>query len=158
MNIGLVFKDLYPKFKGYAYSLIKSDSLADDLVMEVFKKLIERKESIPDDINVEAYIIRSIRNQFFDFIRKDKFVEPLDPETESALADQGSSSQVFADSNLDNLVQKLEKLGESCKSVLSLFGLGYSYKEIAEVEELPIGTVMSRMARCRANLLVEYQE
>ena len=158
MNIGLVFKDRYPKFKGYAYSLTKSDSSAEDLVMEVFTKLIERKESIPEDVNVEAYIIKSIRNQFYDLIRKDKFVEPLLPEKEGALVDKTSSSEVFADTNLDRLVQKLEKLGKSCKSVLSLAGLGYSYKEIAEVEELPIGTVMSRMARCRTNLLVEYQE
>jgi len=148
---------MYPKFRGYAYSLIKDHSSADDLVMEVFKKLIERHESIPADVNIEAYVIRSIRNQFLDDIKRDKFVEPIETATEEHLVDNDSSSQVFADTNLDTLVQKLETLGESCKNVLSLFGLGYSYKQIAEIEELAIGTVMSRMARCRDNLLAEYQ-
>ena len=38
MDIGQVFKDSYPKFKRYAYSLAKGDASADDLIMEVFKK------------------------------------------------------------------------------------------------------------------------
>ena len=58
MDLGQVFKELYPKFKGYAYTLVKDSSLADDLVMEVFRKLLERTETIPADVNIEAYVIR----------------------------------------------------------------------------------------------------
>ena len=158
MDIGQVFMDSYPKFKRYAYSLIKDAASADDLIMEVFKKLLERQDSIPVDVNIEAYVMRSIRNQFYDFLRKERVVTPMDVVTEEQLADSSSSSQVSRESTLDMLLKNLDSLGDNCKNVLSLFGLGYSYNQISEIEEISAGTVMSRMARCREKLLVVYQE
>jgi DNA-directed RNA polymerase specialized sigma24 family protein len=43
-------------------------------------------------------------------------------------------------------------LGSKCKEILVLFGIGSSYKEIASLLDVKIGTVMSRMARCRGSL------
>ena len=158
MEIKIIFKQSYPKFRAYAYTFTEDYSSAEDLVMEVFKKLIERKEVLPSDINPEAYIIRSIRNQFIDTRRKDKMLTPIETATEAQLADVGSINKVSEGSSLSILVKNLESIGENCKNVLALFGLGHSYNEIAEIEDISAGTVMSRMARCREKLLVAYQE
>ena len=158
MNFKQIFKEMYPKFRAYAYSKVGDLSSADDLVMEVFKKLIEGADSIPSGVNVEAYFMRAIKNQFLDSLKKDKYLDPMENSTEQVLVETGSEARVFADANLDSLIHKLDRLGERCKNILSLFGLGYSYKEISEIEELAIGTVMSSLSRCRENLVMDYQE
>jgi RNA polymerase sigma-70 factor, ECF subfamily len=159
VEIKSLFKESYPKFYRYAYSLTKDKSSAEDLVMDVFQKLIEREKSIPKDVNIEAYTMRSIKNQFYDMLKKEKTMNQFVVATnEEQLADKSSSPQVSEKNNLDTLIQNLETLGENCKNVLSLFGLGHSYKEIAEIEDISAGTVMSRMARCREKLRVIYQE
>lgn len=159
MDIKSLFKESYPKFSRYAYTLTKDYSSAEDLVMDVFKKLIEREKSIPKDVNIEAYTMRSIKNQFYDMLKKEKTVNQFVVATnEEQLADNSSSPQASENSNLDILIKNLETLGKNCKNALSLFGLGHSYKEIAEIEDISTGTVMSRMARCREKLLVIYQE
>ena len=158
MDFKAIFKASYPKFRAYAYTLTQDISKAEDLVMEVIRKLIERQDSTPEGVNPESYIIRSIKNQFIDTLRKDKNLTPLDATMEQQLPDEYSSKEITGQSNLDILVKNLASLGESCSNVLSLFGLGHSYQEIADIERITTGTVMSRMSRCRQKLLGLYQE
>jgi len=157
MDFSSIFKVSYPKFRAYAYTLTQDISKAEDLVMEVIRKLIEKQSSAPKDVNPESYIIRSIKNQFIDTLRKDKNLSPLDTTLEQSLADEYSGKEITGQSNLDILVKNLATLGENCSNVLSLFGLGHSYQEIAEIENITTGTVMSRMSRCREKLLYLYR-
>ena len=152
------FKASFPKYRSYAYGLTQNFSDAEDLVLEVCGRLIEKQDKIPPDVNIEPYIYRSIKNQFIDTVRKRKIFEPLDSTSKREYADDSSGDAVSGDKELDMLVKNLSSLGENCASVLSLVGLGHSYNEIAEIEDVPAGTVMSRMSRCREKLLSFYQE
>jgi|APSaa5957512535_1039671.scaffolds.fasta_scaffold294394_2 RNA polymerase sigma factor (sigma-70 family) len=158
MGLGQIFKEQYPKFKAYAFSLVRDHSSAEDIVMEVFKKLIERQNDLSTVMNIEAYIMRSVKNQFLDSIKKEKFVKPIEAADQGEVVDVGSSSQVSADSNLESLLKTLDKLGRNCQTVLTLMGLGYTYQQIGDIEGIAMGTVKSRMARCRDGLLAIYQE
>ena len=46
----------------------------------------------------------------------------------------------------------IKGMGEKCQQILNLAGSGMSYKEMAEIEKIPIGTVMSRLLNCRKEL------
>lgn len=152
------FKTSFPKYRSYAYALTKNIADAEDIVLEVCRRLIEKNDKIPTDVNLESYIFRSIKNEFIDTVRKRKLLQPLDPFSNDELADWSSEARVSAESSLDTLVKHLGSLGNDCASMLALVGLGNSYQEISEIEGIPIGTVMSRMSRCRGKLLTFYEE
>ena len=57
-----------------------------------------------------------------------------------------------------DLVRALSATGKDCLEILTLFGVGSSYKEISEQLDTAIGTVMSRMARCRAKLKLQLED
>jgi RNA polymerase sigma-70 factor (ECF subfamily) len=54
--------------------------------------------------------------------------------------------------DINDLNNALNRMTQSCQEVLSLIGIGYRYSEIADMVGIEIGTVMSRLSRCRRKL------
>ena len=164
MELGNKLVQIYPKLLRYAISLTRNRDLAEDLVMDVIERMLARADSIESHINVESYAIRSVKNRFIDESRYRMRVV-----TESSL---GQPNANFFDSISDeraalettsglerrDLARALSATGKDCLEILTLFGLGSSYKEIAEQLDTAIGTVMSRMARCRSKLKLQMEE
>jgi len=146
-----VFEDIYPKLLRYAISLTKRSAAAEDLVMAVITKLLE-SDNLPEDINVEAYAARSVKNLFLNTIKKEsREVREQSDDGQSiyeSTDDPASGSFV----NAGDLNRVLMGLEVKCREILTLHAIGNSYKEISEVLEIKAGTVMSRMARCRDHL------
>ena len=164
MELGDKLVKLYPKLLRYGLSLTRNKELAEDLVMDVITRLLERADQIDDDMNIESYAIRSVKNRFIDNRRYQ-----IRMVTESSL---GSDEANFFDGIVDeraelattsrlerrDLARALSATGKDCLEILTLFGVGSSYKEIAEGLDTAIGTVMSRMARCRTKLKHQLEE
>ena len=164
MNLGDTLVKLYPKLLRYALSLTRKKDLAEDLVMDVVTRLLERADQIDDDINIESYAIRSVKNRFIDNHRYQ-----MRMVTESSMSsDEGNFFDGIADARAElattstleyrDLSRALSATGQDCLEILTLFGVGSSYKEIAERLDTAIGTVMSRMARCRTKLKYQLEE
>ena len=127
MDLGIFFDDKYPIFERYALVLSKNRMTAEDIVMDVFRTLVERPELLVPIKNVEAYVMQSIKMRFFEIVRSNKMNDvainedwdPVDP-----------MSSVDGDVVLKEILQKLDDVGQICKSILTLFGLGYTYTEI----------------------------
>lgn len=146
-----IFKEIQPKLLRYAISLTKQKATGDDLVLEVVTKILEA-DSLPADLNIEAYAIRSIRNLFLNNEKKEsREVREQDDQGES-IYDQTEhplSGGFVNDGDLERVLMGLE---QKCRELLMLFAIGNSYREISDALEVPPGTVMSRMARCREHL------
>ena len=153
MDWSKIFKERYPKYRNFAYSLTKDKAEADDLVMDVLTKLISSKKQEDAELSVvDGVVVQSIRNLFIDHYRRDKTFTRNEVDIKESLYSVGEDVSDDDGSNLRELIDAMDLLGERCKTVLSLFGLGYSYNEISVIEDIPLGTVMSRMARCRIGL------
>ena len=69
-----------------------------------------------------------------------------------------------SENRVDSVMEALNKIGSKCKTILSLIGQEYKYKEISERMDVPMGTVMNSLLRCRKKLhqelygLSEYNE
>jgi|TARA_B110000090_G_C13303115_1_gene416567 RNA polymerase sigma-70 factor (ECF subfamily) len=143
---------IWPKLMKYSRSLTKGNYAAEDLVMEVITKILESAERIDPNTNLEAYAIRAIKNTFLNEVKWDnKTVSEINDSGESIYDEtRDENSGKFTESG--DLEKILMNLGSKCKEILVLFGIGSSYKEIASLLDVKIGTVMSRMARCRGSL------
>jgi len=140
MSIRGELEVIYPKLLRYAVSRTRDSDIGEDLVLEACTRILEREEKLEGQVNLIAYGITVIRNLINDQA-KHKFSYLYNPEEEQI--DQNDPNKLI------DIGQALNKVGEDCQQILELFAMGYSYKQISEVFEVKVGTVMSRMSRCR---------
>ena len=98
-----------------------------------------------------------MRNAFYDWLKKnrgDELGEPFDEEIHDAAAETATPDLVLQDKAAYELLhQAIAELPMEFREILVLRELeGFSYKEISDVAEVPLGTVMSRLARAREHL------
>ena len=133
--------EIYPKLLRFAMARTRDGDLAEELVLETCKRVLERETSLESDVNLTAYCITIIKNLIRD---RGRASQRESDEEVPEIADRAGPGDKF------EIWQALETLGEDCQKILEFFGLGYSYKEISDHLDLKIGTVMSRMSRCRS--------
>ncbi len=145
----------------YALHLCRDAADADDLVQETYIKALSHFASYQAGTNCRAWLFRILTNTFFNMRRSRKRHNPIDsemPELELAMAESAQDRGIYRPIDmqlLDGVVSKhvteaLDALPPEFRTVLLLADLhDFSYKEIAEVVDCPVGTVMSRLFRAR---------
>ncbi|MBT4160817.1 MAG: RNA polymerase sigma factor [Gammaproteobacteria bacterium] len=141
----------------YALSLTGSLHDADDLVQATVERVLTG--GLPVDAP-KAWLVRVCKNLWIDEIRKrkirnhDSYSE--EGEEVSHVADIPSNpveTRIDDVRRYDAIGEALEKLTEDHRVILSMIVVeGLSYAQVAEALELPVGTVMSRVARARTSL------
>jgi RNA polymerase sigma-70 factor (ECF subfamily) len=145
-----------PKLRRYARALLGDDGEADDLIQDTLERALARLDQWRDGESPRKWLFSILHNLHVDGLRRKSRRPPhvgLDSVgvEQSAPAADGASGR-----DLDRALQLLS--GEQRRVVL-LVGLeGMSYAETAEVLDVPVGTVMSRLARGRDRLraLMDY--
>jgi len=144
-----------------AYSWCHSAALADDLVQETLTKALQKSSQLRDPKARDAWLFTILANCYRDHFRKQRDMDDIDeieisfdetPETES------SRSEV-----VKKVRMVIARLPEGQRQVVTLVDLeGFSYVEVAQILQVPIGTVMSRLCRARnamkTMLIPEFQE
>ncbi len=104
--------------------------------------------------NARAWLLTIVRNTFYTWLRKNRPPQntvEIDDETlavEDVLANGQAVNPQFADA--DAVRRAIAELPVEFREIVILREMeGFSYKEIADLAEVPIGTVMSRLARAR---------
>jgi RNA polymerase sigma-70 factor (ECF subfamily) len=150
-----------------ALRLTRHEADAQDLVQETFAKAYRSFHQYQEGTNLKAWLFRILTNTYINIYRKaqrEPVVNPTDELTDWQLADIQSrtpegmrSAEVSALELLPNEIinSALLALSEDFRKVVYLADVeGFSYKEIAEIEDVPLGTVMSRLHRGRKLLRV----
>ncbi len=155
---------LLPGMYSAAYRLTRNAADAEDLVQETFLRAYRGFHQFEPGTNLKAWLYRILMNTFINSYRK-KQREPQtvsDDEIEewylySKMGEHGiepSAEAAVIESLPDEDVQSaLSSLPEQFRIAVLLADVeGFSYKEIAEITDVPIGTVMSRLHRGRKAL------
>ena len=121
MDLGEKLSKMYPSLERFAFSLTGCKEDAEDITMESITKILEKKEKLSFDINIEAYLIRTIKNTFVDLVRKNNKInknDEIDNNDENLW-----SAKDFSTRNVesDEIGRAFAKIGDSCKETISLF-------------------------------------
>jgi RNA polymerase sigma-70 factor (ECF subfamily) len=158
---------LLPALYNVASWLSKNPTDAEDLVQETFLKALRGFDSFEQGSNFKAWIFRILRNTYLTSrsglaaLRTVSLDEELAEQTDSgpSLYPEGAIDRQTPEINLIRLTDRaalqsaMEKLPPLLLEVVLLCDVEeMKYKEIASVLDIPIGTVMSRIARARASL------
>lgn len=136
----------------YAYALADSREEADDLVQECLTRAIAKQRPWTQIRDTRAYLFSILHNVHVDRLngrRRSGRTVALE------LVENVLSAPAFQDGALRmrDLERALRLLPEDHRRVVLLVGLeGMSYREVAEVLDVPVGTVMSRLSRGREQL------
>ena len=148
--------DLY----NYALAIARNSDDAQDLVQETYFKAYKNYHQFEGGTNSKAWMFMILKNTFINNYRKLKRepskvdYDEIEDIYENIKSEQSKDNNLDLDfyNNLfdDDLSSALAKLPEKMKEVFLLCDLeGYSYEEISEIVDIPIGTVRSRLHRAR---------
>lgn len=155
---------LLPNLYGAALRMTRNPQDAEDLVQETYLRAYRGFGGFREGTNLRAWMYRILTNTFINAYRK-KQREPVTvPEDDTpdwylydklggAGAEASAEAEVLEQLPDEDVQRALEALPEAFRMAVLLADVeGFSYKEIAEILDVPIGTVMSRLHRGRKAL------
>ena len=172
----MFFKNRYKEFEKEALTYMNSlyylalkftrdESRANDLLQETYFKAFKNYKSFKENTNMKAWLSRILTNTFINNYRKskkEKFVFSYDNSEEvyyNWYEDSVKSANKTPEKNYffkelgEEINDALDKLPEDSRMIIMYIDLHeFSYKEVSEILDIPIGTVMSRLYRARKML------
>ena len=144
----------------YALKIARNADDAQDLLQETYYKAYKNYHQFENGTNSKAWMFMILKNTFINNYRKAKRepakldYDEIEDIYENIKSDQARDNNLDLDfyNNLldDELSEALSKIPSKMREVFLLCDLeGYTYEEIAEITEIPIGTVRSRLHRAR---------
>jgi RNA polymerase sigma-70 factor (ECF subfamily) len=146
-----ILLDLYESLYRYGYCLTGSSVEAEELTQETVARAAQRWPQLREPERAKAWLFQILRNEYLHRIRDTKRRNTVSLEHVGDLAEE-LPEPPFAITP-GELQSALAELEEGFRTPLILFYFQeFSYRDIAEQMDLPIGTVMSRLARAKAHL------
>ncbi|PAK35220.1 RNA polymerase sigma factor [Peribacillus simplex] len=137
-----------------AYVYVKNESDALDVVQEVAYRSFKKIETLKNPEYFKTWLIKIAITCSIDLVRKNKNVVQLKPEYDECIS--------FEDEDIPlsiTLQELLDQLNEDEKSIIILkFYEGYSFKEIADLLNMPIGSAKSVLYRALGKLRKQFKE
>jgi len=135
--------------------LTRNDADADDVVQEAFLRALKYFGGFRGEADQScAWLLAIVRNTTHTWQRRHRAAAEFDETVHSeAIADEHPGSALSRSDSRETLAAALERLPPEFREVIVLREVeGLSYKEISEVVDVPVGTVMSRLSRARKRL------
>ncbi len=145
MLLVAAYKD---RLYGYFYRLTSNRAVAEDLLSDVFFKIVRKIKSFKEERSFEKWIFTVASNAFYDYLRKKRhqkqLIEDFAADKEANVTDKTKSEKLTE----DRLQEALESIDPKIREmVIMRYYSGLSFKEIAEIKKQPIGTLLSQMHR-----------
>jgi len=136
--------------------LTRNDTDAEDVVQEAYLRALKHFRSFQGG-DSRPWLLAIVRNTFYTWLQQNRAAErqiPFDEEIHIAEDDHlNPEGLLLQKANNQSVRQAIEELPAEFREVIVLRELeGLSYKQISNVTEIPVGTVMSRLARGRKRL------
>ena len=143
-------RELMPSLRRFALSLTRHASNADDLVQNCLERALGSVASKRPDGDLRAWLFTILYRQFVDNHRRTRrYARMLEFFTGRDDAQPSTERTVIAQTTL----QVFDQLSTEQRALLLWISVeGLSYQQVADILEVPIGTVMSRLSRARQAL------
>jgi RNA polymerase sigma-70 factor (ECF subfamily) len=146
----LVARQYAPLYR-FALSLSKSEADAADLTQQTFFLWASKGHQLRDGSKAKSWLFTTLYHEFLS--RRRHEVRFPNVELDAAREDEMAILPNVNALDGASILQALQEVGEPFRVPLTLFYLEqFSYREIAELLDVPIGTVMSRLSRGKALL------
>lgn len=139
-----------------AWSWCHDQHLADDLAQETLTRALSKLDNLREDSRLAVWLTRIMANLYRDQFRRKREetgqdIEPVSEETPEEATDR---SQLVMRTR-----EAISTLKDDHRQIITLVDLsGFSYADTAQILDVPVGTVMSRLSRARKRLREELEK
>lgn len=147
---------LLPRLRRFAVGLTGNLDEGDDLVQQACEKALVKQDQWERGTRLDSWMYRIIRNQHIDSVRRQKIrYSSVEQGDEVLDIPDGRSENIPEVRDMaDKVADIIDDLSDDQRSVILLVAVeGHSYSEVADMLEIPTGTVMSRLYRARARIM-----
>lgn len=146
----------------FAYRLTKNENDAQDLVQDTAYKAFKYKNLYQPKTNLRAWLLTIMRNTFINGYRQKKRHQVVNDNTDNEyfinsghlIVHNGGEVSI----SLEEIWGVINQLEDCIKTPFLLFYQGYKYDEIAEILDIPVGTVKSRIFFARKKMQIALEE
>lgn len=145
-----LFELYFVRLKNFALSFVKNQALAEEVVMDVYMKLWERRSKLDTIDNLTTYLFVAVRNTCHNYLRKEnkRQFDSLDQvQVELKCYDHLPDDNLLSNEMLQQLNTAVEALPPKCKIIFKLLREeGLSRKDTAKVLNISANTVDNQLA------------
>lgn len=145
-----VFKSHFKSLHAYAFTILKDEIQAEEIVQQVFFKLWDRAESLSITGSVTAYLYRAVHNESLNYIKHLKVRSEHRLHVAYSMKNQADhASKKVLNSELEKkLHEAMEELPEQCRTIFQLSRFEeMKYREIADRLDISVKTVENQMGK-----------
>jgi RNA polymerase sigma-70 factor (ECF subfamily) len=145
-----VFKSHFKSLHAYAYTILKEEAQAEEIVQQVFFKLWDRADSLSITGSVTAYLYRAVHNESLNYIKHQKVRSEHRLHVAYSMKDQADhANKKILNSELEKkLHEAMGELPEQCRTIFQLSRFEeMKYREIADQLDISVKTVENQMGK-----------
>ena len=143
-QFGLLVEKYQNSLFTFIFYSVKDEGAAKDILQETFIKALKEIDKYKEEGKFKAWLWTIARNKVMDFYRKANKIVPLEEET--IKQDDETSKKAFSTIEFSHIENIIEDLPPEQKEVV-LMRQYLSFKEIADILDCPLGTVLARLNR-----------
>ena len=144
-----VFKEHFKALHAYAYTILKDEDDAEEIVQNVFFKLWEKREQMNEISSLKAYLYRATYNESLNFLKHTKVRAAYETYIKSSMSEGDNAADKLGVKELQQKINKaLNELPEQCRTIFQMSRFEeMKYREIAEQLKLSVKTVENQMGK-----------
>lgn len=148
-----IYNEHYAYLRNFLIGLTKSDEIADDIIQELFSKILVQPKRILQVRYIKSWLVKSAKNTLIDYYKKKKPDLLKDENIIETLLIEGQTPEfnLLIKHQLETLLSNLTTTDKAI--ILAKEYHGYNYKEISELLNIPISTLKSRVFRMRKQMV-----
>jgi RNA polymerase sigma-70 factor, ECF subfamily len=144
--------DAIPRLRRYARSLAYDPGVADDLTQQTLERALSHWQQFDPRREMGVWLLSIAHNAFLDTVRRESRMTVTDPADLQRVQDAAGGGGRDIGLQIDLRAALAQLSPEQRQPLLLVCVEQLSYAEVAEVMNIPVGTVMSRVCRARATL------
>lgn len=148
-----MYTDHYIYLRNYLLGLTKSHQEADDVIQELFSKILRNPPKVLEVEHVQGWLLKSARNTLLNFYKRKRPVLLKEEEMLETLLISNNSveDEVMVTQQLDTYLEGMTKTDQAIFIAKEYYG--YTYDEISDMLQITVPTLKSRIFRIRKNAI-----
>lgn len=145
-----LFKMHFRGLHAYAFTILKEEAMAEEIVQNVFYKIWEKKQLPEIETSPKAYLYKAVYHDCLNYLKhkKVKSAHVMHVVRHSSDREENASGKVMAGELKEKIHEALNELPEQCRTIFQMSRFeGLKYQEIADEMGLSVKTVENQMGK-----------
>lgn len=145
-----VFKQYFKVLQNYAYTILNDLDVAEEMVQNVFLKIWEKREKLPQDANIGSYLYKSVYHESLNWLRHEKVKFSHQEHTLYSMKNEtdNTADRIKIKQLEEHLQKALNDLPQQCRTIFQMSRFDeLRYREIADELGISVKTVENQMGK-----------